>query len=184
MPHPRYRFAAVTAPNGRIYTFGGSDPTDANADTSLVLEYDPDTDSWATRTPMLKGRVAHSASLGDDGRIYVFGGVAGGGLDSVDVYDPTTDSWSVGPVMLGLRYSIGAATAGNGKIYVVGGVYDGSETDTSRLEELGPGGGAQDTKADVLGASGVPGKGLDTAPGLDKPFNPKSKAAENAGKKS
>ena len=39
------------------------------------------------------------------------------------------------------------------------------------------------TKADILKDSGVTGKGLDTAPGLDKEFNPKSRAAEHAGKK-
>jgi len=39
------------------------------------------------------------------------------------------------------------------------------------------------TKADVLAGSGVPGKGIDKAPGLQKEFNPNSKAAENAGKK-
>jgi len=39
------------------------------------------------------------------------------------------------------------------------------------------------TKADILKQRGVPGKGIDTAPGLQKPFNPNSQAAENAGKK-
>ena len=39
------------------------------------------------------------------------------------------------------------------------------------------------TKAEVLIRSGVPGKGLENAPGLDKPFNPKSQAGENAGQK-
>ena len=39
------------------------------------------------------------------------------------------------------------------------------------------------TKAGVLKNSGVQGKGLDTAPGLQKPFNPKSQAAKHAGKK-
>jgi hypothetical protein len=39
------------------------------------------------------------------------------------------------------------------------------------------------TKAEVLTLSGVPGKGISKAPGLQKPFNPKSKAAEKAGKK-
>ena len=39
------------------------------------------------------------------------------------------------------------------------------------------------TKAENLIKSGVPGKGLDNAPGLDKPFNPKSQAGENAGQK-
>jgi hypothetical protein len=42
---------------------------------------------------------------------------------------------------------------------------------------------ATHTKADILIDSGVPGKGLETAPGLQKEFNPKSKAADNAGKK-
>ena len=39
------------------------------------------------------------------------------------------------------------------------------------------------SKADILENSGVPGHGLDTAPGLQKEFNPKSQAAEHAGKK-
>ena len=39
-------------------------------------------------------------------------------------------------------------------------------------------------KADILKRRGVPGKGIDRAPGLQKPFNPKSQAAEHAGKKS
>lgn len=39
------------------------------------------------------------------------------------------------------------------------------------------------TKAGILKASGVPGKGIDQAPGLQKPFNPNSQASEHAGKK-
>ncbi len=39
------------------------------------------------------------------------------------------------------------------------------------------------TKAEILILSGVPGKGIAKAPGLQKPFNPKSKAAVHAGKK-
>jgi hypothetical protein len=38
-------------------------------------------------------------------------------------------------------------------------------------------------KRDILKQSCVPGKGIDKAPGLQKPFNPKSQAAEHAGKK-
>jgi len=39
------------------------------------------------------------------------------------------------------------------------------------------------TKAEILEERGVPGRGLDKAPGLQKPFNPKSQATEHAGKK-
>jgi len=42
---------------------------------------------------------------------------------------------------------------------------------------------APPTKADILKDSGVPGKGLEEAPGLQKPFNPNSQAGNNAGKK-
>ena len=38
-------------------------------------------------------------------------------------------------------------------------------------------------KAEILKLFGVPGKGIEKAPGLQKPFNPKSQAAEHAGKK-
>ena len=39
------------------------------------------------------------------------------------------------------------------------------------------------TKAEILKLKGVPGEGIDEAPGLQKPFNPKSRASERAGKK-
>ncbi len=39
------------------------------------------------------------------------------------------------------------------------------------------------TKSEILQLSGVPGEGIINAPGLQKPFNPKSQAAEHAGKK-
>ncbi|OGN93339.1 MAG: hypothetical protein A2Z75_08705 [Chloroflexi bacterium RBG_13_50_10] len=38
-------------------------------------------------------------------------------------------------------------------------------------------------KAEILKLMGVRGKGIEKAPGLQKPFNPKSQAAEHAGKK-
>jgi hypothetical protein len=37
-------------------------------------------------------------------------------------------------------------------------------------------------KADVLIESGVPGQGLNAAPGLQKKYNPKSNASDSAGK--
>jgi len=39
------------------------------------------------------------------------------------------------------------------------------------------------TRAEILKLNGVPGKGILNAPGLQKIFNPKSQAAEHAGKK-
>jgi hypothetical protein len=39
------------------------------------------------------------------------------------------------------------------------------------------------TRAEIHRLSGVPGKGLENAPGQQKQFNERSRAAENAGKK-
>lgn len=39
------------------------------------------------------------------------------------------------------------------------------------------------TKAGILKSTGVTGKGIDQAPGLQKPFNPNSQASQHAGKK-
>jgi hypothetical protein len=55
-------------------------------------------------------------------------------------------------------------------------------------EKNGAGGNASSnnatkTKAEILKQNGVPGKGIDKAPGLQKPFNPNSNAAEHARKK-
>lgn len=71
------------------------------------------------------------------------------------------------------------------KMYFTGKMSGGSYYDiglaTQPLEPILCPGPA--TKAEILQESGVPGKGLDKAPGLQKPFNPKSQAAEQAGKK-
>jgi hypothetical protein len=53
-------------------------------------------------------------------------------------------------------------------------------------DDAGTGADGCPTKRDILDASGVGGKAIseNTAPGLQKGFNPKGKGAENAGKKS
>ena len=57
------------------------------------------------------------------------------------------------------------------------------------FKTYGPGGTGEagdtivDTKAGILEGSGVPGRGIPLAPGLDKPFNEKSRAADRAGRK-
>ena len=61
----------------------------------------------------------------------------------------------------------------SGYLFVHGGL-------TETLAEMGIEGL---NKRAILVGSGVPGKGLATAPGLEGYFNPKSKAADKAGKK-
>lgn len=72
----------------------------------------------------------------------------------------------------------GAVDVGDGGSYVYPIGLNWSDASTFQTISL-PG----MTKAEILMCSGVPGKGLGSAPGLQKPFNPNSKAAEHAGKK-
>ncbi len=69
---------------------------------------------------------------------------------------------------------------GNSYVYPVGLNWSDPATFVDVVVPIPP---PPSTKAAILSGSGVPGKGLENAPGLQKPFNPNSKAADHAGKK-
>jgi N-acetylneuraminic acid mutarotase len=64
-----------------------------------------------------------AATVGHDGRIYVFGGsdANNNGVATVQVYDPGTNTWSLLPSMPVARDRPSAATLPDGRIYVLGG---------------------------------------------------------------
>jgi len=70
-----------------------------------------------------------------------------------------------------MSFSEGSSSWGTAWLY--------GECYTLSVEEPEP----EPTKSDILMNSGVPGKGLEKAPGLQKPFNPNSQADEHAGMK-
>src|SRR4029453_8527595 len=86
----------IAAAGGRIYVFGGFlQMADPNVRSAVGEMYDPVTDSWQARAPMLRPRAGGVAvTVGDS--IYAFGG----GVDdftagpTVEVYDVSTDTWS------------------------------------------------------------------------------------------
>jgi N-acetylneuraminic acid mutarotase len=125
MLYPRYRAAAVTGVDGRIYVFGGGT---GFFNSSGAEVYSPATDSWSAIAPP-GPLMYHVAARGGDGRIYFGGGVAayvGGSYGQPDmwVYDPVSDSYaSIAPMNVG-RYLASAATGLDGKVYVVGGTSD------------------------------------------------------------
>ena len=84
-----------------------------------LFAYDPGTDTWSTRSGL--GSFYQRATAAVDGKVYAFGGIAGGGpLSTSHVYDPVTDTWSGLPGMPTPRTTPTAAAV-NGKIYVFGG---------------------------------------------------------------
>lgn len=85
-----------------------------------VFIYDPDTDTWTSRTPMPTPRGgAHAVEVG--GKICVIGGYTSSaqptgniGMDmgSTEEYDPTTDSWTIKQPMPTLRNHHAIGTIG------------------------------------------------------------------------
>lgn len=116
--------------NGKIYAIGGGliESTWSNGESfKTVEEYDPATDTWATKSEMLRARGWHSAVV-LDGKIYIIGGAdspsgPSGGVQirTVDVYDPSTDSWSQKGNIPRSRICDGSASMVDGKIYAFGG---------------------------------------------------------------
>ena len=122
---------------GRIYVFGGCA---GGAFLDDVFVYDPETDTWSSKTPMPTARASLVAGhLGD--KVYAIGGWAGGPpLDVNEVYDIESDSWSIAtPIPTG-RGEAGVYSHGD-RIYVVGGSLPGfgAATDANEVFKPHPG---------------------------------------------
>lgn len=120
MPTAR-AYLGVAVVNGKIYAIGG----DASSETGIhstpsilnvTEEYNPNTNSWITRTPMPTRR-GQFGTVVYSNKIYCIGG-SGHGLSANEAYDPATDTWTTKaptPVPIG----IATANIVNGKIYAI-----------------------------------------------------------------
>lgn len=139
-PIELHHFQAVFAA-GKIWipaAWTGGFPNEKNSPDFYV--YDPETDSWETRTPMPEGRRRGSAAVVyRDGKIYIaMGNIGGHGeqattLGWLDIYDVETDSWSIGPDAPDPRDHTGGAVIGDGSKFCVAGGRDGGRTDFFNL---------------------------------------------------
>jgi len=139
-PMPTKRGAAsAAAVGGKLYVTGGANGLPGVADTTIhparahnvmatVEEYDPATNSWRSRRPMLLAR-NHHATAGVGDKLYVVGGRVGSAfisgtsnnVDLVEMYDPATDLWAPRARMPTARSAIGWGVYNNQYIIVAGG---------------------------------------------------------------
>jgi N-acetylneuraminic acid mutarotase len=129
MPTVQYGFAIATYQN-MIYVFGGCsgfNPTSGypiNC-THANEVFNPATDSWEKRAPMLTARAELQANV-VNGKIYLIGGTLPSGdiSNASEVYDPSSNSWSSA---LPIPYPVGlyASAVLNNKIYIEGGGQSG-----------------------------------------------------------
>ena len=105
--------AKAAVVNGKIYVIV----------STINYEYNPDTDTWATKKPMPTPRGDGIAVATYQNKIYVIGGrISGDEVSGInEVYDPATDTWETKTSMPTPRQELEANTV-NGKIYLIGGV--------------------------------------------------------------
>ena len=132
LPSARSDTSAATAPNGKIYVFGGFDGSSVELDD--IVEFDPATQSVTTLDATLpSARSGTSAATAPNGKIYVFGGFDGSYWGDIVEFDPVTQSVTTLEATLpSARSDTSAATAPNGKIYVFGGNIRGN----TRLDDI------------------------------------------------
>lgn len=126
MPAPREFFAAVTAPDGRIYALGGNNTANPLAAWTVLNSmdvFDPTSGRWSPVAGMHDARMSFGATLGPDGRIYAIGGQDQGNqpLASVEAYTPATNSWVWVASLPTARFGVAAVTGPDGRIYAIGG---------------------------------------------------------------
>jgi hypothetical protein len=89
----------------------------------------PTSTTWVRTGSMLEPRWGHSATLLEDGRVLVAGGMHPktpltndqAALETVEIFDPATGSWTPGPPMLRGRRSHAAVRLLDGRVFVFGG---------------------------------------------------------------
>ena len=97
-----------SASRGILYALGGG--TTFGAILTTVEAYDPATDSWTGKAPMLTPR--HSLGVtAINGTLYAVGGATIGTLvpAPVEAYDPSTDTWTAKASMPTPRSHLGVA---------------------------------------------------------------------------
>ncbi|CAF1283010.1 unnamed protein product [Adineta steineri] len=78
--------------------------------------YDPSTKSWTPIANMKYARKWHQASVLDNGKVLVTGGLT----NSAELYDPSTKSWTATGTMHYPRAGHTASVLANGKVLVAG----------------------------------------------------------------
>jgi N-acetylneuraminic acid mutarotase len=142
--------AAAGVINGILYVVGGYYKDGYGYDHFLaeVQAYDPKTDMWTSRPPMLTARIAPSVGV-VKGMMYVVGGSDWDGkrLSSIEAYNPNTNKWTASYVSTMAVHAIPRApmptarrhstvVVANGILYVIGG--DNADGNLPTVEAFHP----------------------------------------------
>jgi Kelch motif/Galactose oxidase, central domain len=142
MNSPRSLHTATLLPDGRVLVVGGIHRGTASYyEFVRVTEiYDPATGRWTAIGNPITARVLHTATLLDNGKVLVAGGVRiepfdhyGDGVEKAELYDPATGQWSATGNQSTPRVLQTATLLPNGRVLAAGGYSDYNTVSSAEL---------------------------------------------------
>jgi len=131
MTSARTFHTATLLTDGRVLITGG-DPSAWTTSGPFIASaeiYDPKTGTFSATGPMSVGRELHTATVLDDGRVLITGGVTNGSpapsLASAELYDPRTGTFSATGSMISARVYQTATLLADGRVLIAGGLEHG-----------------------------------------------------------
>lgn len=132
MTTPRADHSAVLLQDGRVLLAGGTSNANVGGVLSSAEIYDPNTQTFTATGSMTSPRQGATATLLNDGRVLLAGGVRNVGfraqLASAELYDPATGTFTATGSMSAPREGHTATLLRDGRVFVAGGSDNGSHT--------------------------------------------------------
>jgi N-acetylneuraminic acid mutarotase len=123
LPTRLCQHTATLLPNGKVLVAGGNVDYNLGPVTAAAELYDPITDTWSPTGNLIAARADHRATLLQNGKVLVAGGVGlTGYLSSAELYDPLTGTWSAtasSPVPVGYGQTL--TLLANNQVLITGG---------------------------------------------------------------
>ena len=134
----RQLHTATLLQNGKVLITGGAiDWNTSGGATDIAEIYDPTTGTFSRTGNLLKGNFFHTATLLDNGKVLISGGINSSAYVTDELYDPSTGTFTATGSMSRRRYYHAATKLSDGKVLITGGG-DGTTASLQTAEVYDP----------------------------------------------
>jgi len=131
----RQGHTATLLNTGKVLVAGGNGSSNPSSALATCELYNPTPGTWSPTGTMVTARGSHKATLLNNGKVLVAGGLdaTGSPLASAEIYDPVAGSWSATGPMATVRYNHTMTLLPSGKVLVAGGTTGSSPLATAQV---------------------------------------------------